>query len=69
MSTKNEMQDAPLFLTRHDAVARYRLSLRTIDTLIAEGVLPSVRLSARCLRIPREQADAKLLSYQTGGAS
>lgn len=70
MSVENNSATAteqPLFLTRHDAVNRYRLSLRTIDTMLAEGVLPSVRLSARCLRIPRQEADDKLLSYKVGG--
>lgn len=56
-----------LFITRHDAATRYALSLRTVDSLLSDGVLPAVRLSARCIRIPREQADEALMKFKTGG--
>lgn len=59
--------DQSLLITRRDACARYALSLRTVDSLLSDGVLPAVRLSARCIRIPREQADAALMKFKTGG--
>lgn len=63
-----EATNQSLLITRRDAATRYALSLRTVDSLLSDGVLPAVRLSARCIRIPREQADAALMRFRTGGA-
>ena len=57
----------PIYATRDQIAERYVISKRKLDYLIQEGVIPSVRLGKRCLRIPIAQADACLESLQTGG--
>ena len=47
-----------VLMTRREAAQRYAISLRSLDTLIAEGVLPTVRLGRRMVRIPVVKADA-----------
>jgi hypothetical protein len=63
----NTKENSRRMITRHAAVERYSLCLRSIDSLLAEGVLPSIRLSKRCLRIPLPEADEALLKFRTGG--
>ena len=58
---------APIYATRAQIAERYSISKRHLDYLIKDGVIPSVRLGKRCLRIPIAQADAYLESLQTGG--
>ena len=58
---------APIYATRAQIAERYAISKRHLDYLIKDGLIPSVRLGKRCLRIPIAQADAYLKSLQTGG--
>jgi excisionase family DNA binding protein len=62
-----EAQNAPLLLTRREIALRYGISLRHLDYLIRDGIIPSVRLGKRCLRIPVEAADKVVRDLQTGG--
>lgn len=55
-------------VSRKDFASRWGLSERYVSDLIAEGVLPSIKLSRKCVRLPLEEADEALLSLQTGGA-
>jgi excisionase family DNA binding protein len=57
---------SPLYATRAQIAARYSISLRHLDYLIKDGIIPSVRLGKRCLRIPVSEADAYVKSLQTG---
>ena len=57
----------PVYATRAQIAERYSISKRHLDYLIRDGVIPSVRLGKRCLRIPIAKADAYLESLQTGG--
>ena len=57
----------PIYATRAQIAERYAISKRHLDYLIRDGVIPSVRLGKRCLRIPIAQADAHLESLQSGG--
>ena len=57
----------PIYATRAQIAERYAISKRHLDYLIRDGVIPSVRLGKRCLRIPIAKADAYLESLQTGG--
>ena len=58
---------APIYAIRAQIAERYAISKRHLDYLIKDGLIPSVRLGKRCLRIPIAQADAYLESLQTGG--
>ena len=57
----------PVYATRAQMAARYSISPRYLDYLIKDGIIPSVRLGKRCIRIPVSQADAYLKSLQIGG--
>ena len=48
----------PYCITKDEAAKRYGLSWRKCYDLIAEGVIPSVRLGHRTLRIPVKKVDA-----------
>jgi hypothetical protein len=56
----------PVYATRAQMAARYSISPRHLDYLIKDGIIPSVRLGKRCLRIPVSEADAYVKSLQTG---
>ena len=59
---KNACNDqSPILITREEAANRYSCSLRMIDNLLAEGFLPSVKLSKRFRRVPVKEADAAML--------
>ena len=64
----NTSQEAhsPLYATRAQIAARYYISLRHLDYLIEDGIIPTVRLGKRCIRIPVSEADACVKSLQTG---
>jgi len=47
-------------ITKVEAAKRYGLTWRKCHDLIAEGVIPSVRLGHRTLRIPIKKADAAM---------
>ncbi|MEE4210110.1 MAG: helix-turn-helix domain-containing protein [Parvularcula sp.] len=57
----------PMLMTKREAAARYRVSLRQVTALIGDGVLPAVRLGRRCVRVPVAKADAVMNSLTTGG--
>lgn len=59
----------PLYATRAQIAARYSISPRHLDYLIKDGIIPSVRLGKRCLRIPISEADSYVKSLQTGGVT
>lgn len=54
-------------ITRAQAAERYAFSINSIDNLIREGVIPVIRFSKKCTRIPVERADAAIESLTTGG--
>lgn len=56
-----------IYATREQIAVRYAISKRKLDYLIKDGLIPSVRLGKRCLRIPIAKADACIESIQTGG--
>ena len=47
-------------MTKGEAAKRYRLSFRKLHDLVREGLIPSVRLGHRTLRIPVKKADAAM---------
>lgn len=55
-----------LLTSRRDYARRIGVSLRQLDYLVADGIIPVVRLGRRCVRIPVEQADAAILKNSTG---
>jgi hypothetical protein len=54
-------------MRRADFAKRWSICLRALDHLVTAGIVPTVKLGKRCVRIPVEQADAALMAYQTGG--
>ena len=50
-------------LTRASFAKRWELSERYVSILIAENILPSIKLGRRCVRVPVKEADAALLGY------
>lgn len=65
----NEKESKRKLITRADAAQRYSFSLRHIDNLICAGLIPTVKLSKKCVRIPVDQADAAFDQLVTGGRS
>lgn len=65
--SNNPTHTDPLLIDRRAAAVRYSLSLRTVDTLLTDGILPRVKLSKRCTRIPVAEADAMIMNLKTGG--
>ena len=57
----------PKYITRQQAAKRYGLCLRYVSILIEQGVLPSVKLGRRCVRLPVEKCDAAIEALETGG--
>lgn len=47
-------------LTKKEAAAKLRVTVRTVDRYMADGTLTAVRLSTRATRITRESLDALL---------
>ena len=64
---KGQQNTDKKLITRQQATKRYAVSLRHLDGLICAGVIPSVRLGKRCIRIPVEKADASIESLTIGG--
>ena len=52
-------------LTKKEAAATLRVTVRTVDRYMADGTLTAVRLSSRATRITRESLDALMLSPST----
>lgn len=59
-------QPPPAYLSVAQAAAHWGLDEHAIRRRIARGELPAVRLSARCLRIRREDVEAMGRPVQTG---
>jgi predicted site-specific integrase-resolvase len=53
----------PKYLTRQEAATRYRISLRTLDRFLREGLLPKIVLGPRITRLDAEQCDEALLKF------
>lgn len=68
MTTTNNTFTAPKLIKKREAAERYSVSLRQIDNLIRDGIMPTIKLGRRCIRIPVTQADAVLESLMTGGS-
>lgn len=66
-SSVSSLGASPRYITRQNAAARYEVSIRHLDGLIRDGIIPAVRLGKRCLRIPVAKADAVVESLETGG--
>jgi hypothetical protein len=58
----NDTTIAQRAISREEFATRWNLSPRYVSDLIADKVLPSVKLGRRCLRIPIPEADEALLS-------
>lgn len=67
MSKTPNTRSSAVYITRRQAALRYSISVRKLDYLIEDGVIPVIRLSKRCLRIPVAKADEALAKLQTGG--
>ena len=50
-------------MTRASFAKRWELSERYVSILIAENILPSIKLGRRCVRVPIKEADAALMGY------
>lgn len=69
MDTQHHTQEANArhLITREAAAKRYSVHVNYLDRLIAEGVIPTVKLGRRCVRIPVTLADSALEQLATGG--
>jgi len=56
-----------LLVTRAEAARRYGMSIRSLDTLIREGIVPKITLGEKFVRVPVREADKALLEMATGG--
>lgn len=68
LDAETNCMDLPKYINREQAAKRYSISIRKLDYLIEDGVIPAARLGKRCLRIPVERADAIIARLETGGA-
>jgi excisionase family DNA binding protein len=66
MRNQNTPSD-PIYMSKAQACKRYGFCLRYISMLIEQGIIPSVKLGRRCIRIPIAKADEALESLTTGG--
>jgi excisionase family DNA binding protein len=70
MNTKNESErtggNSVEFLNKDGVAAMLSISRRSVDSMLARGELPHVRLSKRCIRFPR-QAVLDALAARTIG--
>jgi hypothetical protein len=57
----------PVLLSKREAAARYNISLRQVDYLLADGILPRVQLGRKLVRIPMAKAEQVMESLTTGG--
>ncbi|MET3870405.1 putative site-specific integrase-resolvase [Puniceicoccus vermicola] len=68
MNAQAHAETAKKLITRHEAAERYSFSIRALDNYISAGIIPVIRLSPRCVRIPVVKADAAFDRLTTGGA-
>lgn len=59
------LEDLPPFLTVRQAAEILQVDLRTTYYLVQDGVIPTVRLGKRRLRVPKDALMAKL--QESGG--
>jgi excisionase family DNA binding protein len=56
--TKNELEqtagNSAEFLNKDGVAAMLNISRRSVDSMLARGELPHIRLSKRCVRFPRQ---------------
>lgn len=57
-----------MLVDRPTAAKRYGVSLRYLDMMINDGVIPSIKLARRCVRIPVAEADKSIMRFKAGGA-
>lgn len=69
MEKHTPQTDTQRGLSRKEFGARWSLSERYVSELIAKGVLPSIKMGRKCVRLPLPAADEALLSLQTGGST
>lgn len=67
MATNIETNDRKSYLTRGEAASRISISVRHLDDLVRAGIIPSVRLGRKCVRIPVVGLDSALKRLETGG--
>ncbi|MGE9296336.1 MAG: hypothetical protein ACQKBV_08645 [Puniceicoccales bacterium] len=56
------------FVTKRTFAEAGEFSLRYVDQLVDDGVVPSIKLGRRCVRIPVPEAWNALMTYKTGGS-
>lgn len=58
ITMKNEQEqtdgNSAEFLDKNGVAAMLSISRRSVDTMLARGDLPHIRLSKRCIRFPRQ---------------
>ncbi len=64
---KPEIETQVVALRRKDFAIRWSICLRTLDDLVTAGIVPTIKLGKRCVRIPVEPADAALMAYMANG--
>ena len=64
---KTDTETQVVALRRKDFAKRWSICLRTLDELVTAGIVPTIKLGRRCVRIPLDKADAALMAYTTGG--
>jgi hypothetical protein len=62
-----ETETQVVAMRRQDFAKRWSICLRSLDDLTAAGIVPTIKLGRRCVRIPVEAADAALMAHTTGG--
>lgn len=68
LDAETNCMDLPKYINRAQAAKRYGVSIRKLDYLIEDGIIPAARLGKRCLRIPVHRADEVIARLVTGGA-
>ena len=58
IAMQNELErtdgNSPEFLNKDGVAAMLNISRRSVDSMLARGELPHIRLSKRCIRFPRQ---------------
>ena len=62
----NKYAEGALLMTRQQYAERIAFSIRKLDMLINDGVVPVIRFSQKCIRIPVAEADASVMRFCTG---
>lgn len=64
---KSETETEVVAIKRAEFAKRWSMCLRQLDHLVEAGIVPTIKLGRRMVRVPVKQADAALMAYQTGG--